>query len=131
MNMKVWSNFNRPVTLLEPKYNCVDTNFCTEKRHQKCVSLGICQAQQPRCGMDSRRMAKMKDDTYFDAIDKGNIDQIVAVRKKMDREIAIVLGALLERCRPYILSWERVKNAVQARKKSCLPRKKRCRPSKK
>lgn len=128
MNMKVWSNFKEVVDLSFSDLNTITTRFCTDKRHRKCLARGKCAAQEPQCESDRCKMAGTSLHKYIGVEVAGSMDQLIKFRKMLDEKIAARLAKDLNQCVPYVLSWERVKNTVQARKKPCLPRKKRCRP---
>ena len=132
MNLKVWSNRREPVRLFETGLNTITTNFCTDERHRKCLALGKCQAQEPRCEWDKCKMAGMSTHRYFNiTTEGGGLGATIKISKDRDAKVVAALAKFLNQCRPYVLTWEPVKNTVQPRKKPCLPRKKRCRPSKK
>lgn len=106
MNMKVWSNRKRPVRLFETDLNSITTNFCTEARHQKCVTQNICRAEEPQCEADKCRTAGMSHGKFITVELDGKIDEIIANRMKRDARVAKALAARLRACKPYKLTWE-------------------------
>jgi hypothetical protein len=79
-------------------YNCVDTNLCTRKRHDACVSKGECQRYAPDCDWDRLKMVGKKciGGTVTDA-DEAKIHRMLRISMQNCREVGLVLTELPNR----------------------------------
>ena len=99
----LWSNSDNPITTLEEKYNCVQTELCTEDRHNNCVKEGKCFMYTPHCLRDMFKMAEIELDTFYDSIP---ISKRMRMRNEAEEKVSIKLKELFDKCKKYVLTLE-------------------------